>query len=128
MQNQILNRTKQLTKCRLKVPPQIGTPKFIWPICPIGQNILNTGIPQFTLLMWRHTKKAERKKVWKLRLLSSTQKEERRIENYKPGVNLKSRKSKQRKSRNACMLKKAFIRRPWSVISLLGRETIYGDN
>ena len=84
MQNQILNRTKQLTKCRLKVPPQIGTPKFIWPICPIGQNILNTGIPQFTLLMWRHTKKAERKKVWKLRLLSSTQKEERRIENYKP--------------------------------------------
>ena len=61
-----------------------------------------TGIPRFTLLMWRQ-------KPGKWRLLSST----------KSMVNRKSRKLKPRKSRNACTY--FFLQK----ISELKREIIY---
>jgi hypothetical protein len=40
----------------------------------------NTGIPQFTLLMWGFIKNLGKRKPRKLRLLSSTKGEENRIE------------------------------------------------
>ena len=41
---------------------------------------MNTGIPQFTLLMWEHIKNRGKQKLRKLRLLSSSKGEENRIE------------------------------------------------
>ena len=41
---------------------------------------VNTGIPQFTLLMWGHIKNCGKRKPRKLRLLSSTKGEKNRIE------------------------------------------------
>ena len=39
-----------------------------------------TGIPRFTLLVWRHIKKPGKQKLRKLKLLISTKGEENRIE------------------------------------------------
>ena len=51
--------------------------------------------------MWGHLKKCGKRKPHKSRLLSSTKGEENRIE-LETALSRKSRKLKQRKSRNAC--------------------------
>ena len=47
---------------------------------PYVNKIVGTGIPRFTLLMWGHTKKPQKQKPRKTRLLSNPKGEENRIE------------------------------------------------